>query len=157
MRARCESVDAEIAGQRWSSQNKTFTACPFSNEVIAGHAFELQAQQFGYDKIAAGGVTVMAQAATKIDAADANRSLADGTSLSYDRLVLSPGVDLRFDALHGYDEAALRQDAACLESRRADDAAAQADRGHGRWRPGGDRGARRLPSAARPGRTNAPA
>ena len=27
-------------------------------------------------------------------------------SLSYDRLVLSPGVDLRFDALQGYDEAA---------------------------------------------------
>ena len=33
-------------------------------------------------------------------------ALADGTSLSYDRLVLSPGVDLRFDALQGYDEAA---------------------------------------------------
>ena len=32
--------------------------------------------------------------------------LADGTSLGYDRLVLSPGVDLRFDALQGYDEAA---------------------------------------------------
>ena len=33
-------------------------------------------------------------------------TLADGTSLAYDRLVLSPGIDLRFDALPGYDEAA---------------------------------------------------
>src|SRR4029078_8341218 len=32
--------------------------------------------------------------------------LAGGTSLGYDRLVLSPGIDLRFDALPGYDEAA---------------------------------------------------
>ena len=32
--------------------------------------------------------------------------LADGTSLAYDRLVLAPGIDLRFDALPGYDEAA---------------------------------------------------
>ena len=37
--------------------NQTFTACPFSNEVIAGMR-ELAAQQFTYDKIAAGGVTV---------------------------------------------------------------------------------------------------
>ena len=32
--------------------------------------------------------------------------MADGNSLRYDRLVLSPGIDLRFDALPGYDEAA---------------------------------------------------
>src|SRR5690242_1717001 len=86
-------------------QSKTFTACPFSNNVIAGLR-GIEAQQFGYDKIAAGGVTVVAQAATAIDASARTVGLADGTSLSYDRLVLSPGVDLRFDALQGYDEAA---------------------------------------------------
>jgi NADPH-dependent 2,4-dienoyl-CoA reductase/sulfur reductase-like enzyme len=32
--------------------------------------------------------------------------LADGQSLSYDRLVLAPGIDVRFDTLAGYDEAA---------------------------------------------------
>src|SRR6185436_1734009 len=85
--------------------NKTFTACPFSNNVIAGLR-SIEQQQFGYDNIAAGGVTVVAQAATAIDAAARTVGLADGTSLSYDRLVLSPGVDLRFDALQGYDEAA---------------------------------------------------
>ena len=34
--------------------NQTFTACPFSNEVIVGMR-ELPAQQFNYDKIAAAG------------------------------------------------------------------------------------------------------
>jgi NADPH-dependent 2,4-dienoyl-CoA reductase/sulfur reductase-like enzyme len=83
----------------------TFTACPLSNEVIAGLR-EIGAQQFGYDRIAADGINVIAQAATKIDAQARTVTLADGTSLAYDRLVLSPGIDLRFDALEGYDEAA---------------------------------------------------
>jgi sulfide dehydrogenase [flavocytochrome c] flavoprotein subunit len=85
--------------------SKTFTACPLSNEVIAGLR-EIDAQQFGYDRIAADGINVIAQAATKIDAEARTVTLADGTSLSYDRLVLAPGIDLRFDALEGYDEAA---------------------------------------------------
>jgi NADPH-dependent 2,4-dienoyl-CoA reductase/sulfur reductase-like enzyme len=83
--------------------SRIFTACPFSNEVIAGLR-ELQAQQFNYERIAAGGVTVVAQAATKIDAQARSIGLADGGSVSYDRLVLSPGIELRFDALPGYDE-----------------------------------------------------
>jgi sulfide dehydrogenase [flavocytochrome c] flavoprotein subunit len=83
--------------------NRIFTACPFSNEVIAGLR-EIEAQQFGYEKIAADGVTVVAQAATKVDPQTRIVGLADGTSLPYDRLVLAPGIDMRFDALPGYDE-----------------------------------------------------
>jgi NADPH-dependent 2,4-dienoyl-CoA reductase/sulfur reductase-like enzyme len=85
--------------------DRTFTACPFSNEVIAGLR-DIKAQQFSYEKIAADGVGVIAQAATRVDAQKHIVTLADGTSLGYDRLVLSPGIDLRFDALAGYDEAA---------------------------------------------------
>jgi NADPH-dependent 2,4-dienoyl-CoA reductase/sulfur reductase-like enzyme len=85
--------------------NKTFTACPFSNEVIAGLR-EIEAQQFGYERIAAEGVTVIAQAATRVDPQKHVVDFADGSSLGYDRLVLAPGIDLRFDALPGYDEAA---------------------------------------------------
>ena len=85
---------------------KTFYfACPFSNEAIAGLR-EFEAQQFRYDRIAAEGVTVVAQTAVKVDAHARTVGLADGTSLGYDRLVLSPGIGLRFDALPGYDEAA---------------------------------------------------
>src|SRR3979490_1898861 len=85
--------------------NGTFVACPFSNEVIAGLR-DIEAQQFSYDRIAAGGVTVLAQAAVKINPQARIVSLADGASLGYDRLVLAPGIDVRFDALPGYDEAA---------------------------------------------------
>jgi sulfide dehydrogenase [flavocytochrome c] flavoprotein chain len=85
--------------------SRTFVACPFSNEVVAGMR-DLDAQQFGYDRIAADGVAVIAQAAAGIDPQKRTVGLADGTSLAYDRLVLAPGIDLRFDALPGYDEAA---------------------------------------------------
>src|SRR5712672_1816901 len=85
---------------------KTFYfACPFSNETIAGLR-EFEAQQFTYDRIAGEGATVVGQTAVKVDARARTVGLADGTALPYDRLVLSPGIDLRFDALPGYDEAA---------------------------------------------------
>jgi sulfide dehydrogenase [flavocytochrome c] flavoprotein subunit len=83
--------------------SRTFTACPFSNEVIAGLR-ELPAQQFTYDSIAAEGVRVIVQAAVRIDPQARSIALADGGSVGYDRLVLAPGIDLRFDALPGYDE-----------------------------------------------------
>jgi sulfide dehydrogenase [flavocytochrome c] flavoprotein subunit len=85
--------------------NRTFIACPFSNEVIAGLR-EIEAQQFTYDRIIAEGVTVIAQAAVSINLQMRLVVLADGKSLGYDRLVLAPGIDVRFDALPGYDEAA---------------------------------------------------
>jgi sulfide dehydrogenase [flavocytochrome c] flavoprotein chain len=88
--------------------DKTYTACPFSNQVIAGLR-PIEAQQFGYDKVAAAGVTVVAQNAVNVDSQARTVSLADGTSLPYDRLVLAPGIDLRFDALPGYDEAAAQK------------------------------------------------
>jgi sulfide dehydrogenase [flavocytochrome c] flavoprotein subunit len=84
--------------------NPVFTSCPFSNEVIAGLR-DIAAQRFGYDRIAADGVRVVQQAAAGVD--PAARTVAAGdTTLAYDRLVLAPGIDLRFDALPGYDETA---------------------------------------------------
>jgi sulfide dehydrogenase [flavocytochrome c] flavoprotein chain len=85
--------------------NKIFTACPFSNETIAGLR-DLSEQQFTYDRIAAEGVSVVAQAAAKVDPQARTIGLSDGSTLAYDRLVLAPGIDMRFDALPGYDEAA---------------------------------------------------
>ncbi|WP_046866648.1 NAD(P)/FAD-dependent oxidoreductase [Microvirga massiliensis] len=83
----------------------TYTACPFSNEVIAGLR-PLEAQQFGYDAVRRDGVAVAAQAATSVDPQARQVTLAGGSTLDYDRLVLAPGIDLRFDALPGYDEEA---------------------------------------------------
>src|SRR5262245_29744796 len=85
--------------------NATYTACPFSNEVIAGLR-ELSAQQFTYSRVVADGLTVARSAATAVDAPARSVTLGDGTRLTYDRLVLAPGIDIRWGALPGYDEAA---------------------------------------------------
>ncbi|TSD89403.1 FAD-binding protein [Mycobacterium sp. KBS0706] len=82
-----------------------FTACPFSNEVIAGLR-DLDAQRFGYDGLRRDGVEVVHRRAMAVDAAARRVRLDDGTELAYDRLVLAPGIELRFDALPGYDQAA---------------------------------------------------
>ena len=83
----------------------TFTACPFSNEVIAGLR-ELSAQQFTYDRVVADGIAMARTAATGVDGGARSVVLADGGRLPYDRLVLAPGIDIRWGALPGYDEAA---------------------------------------------------
>ena len=44
--------------------------------------------------------------AVGLDPAARRLTLAGGRSLSYDRLVLSPGIELRWGALEGYDEPA---------------------------------------------------
>jgi NADPH-dependent 2,4-dienoyl-CoA reductase/sulfur reductase-like enzyme len=83
----------------------TFTACPLSNAVIGGLR-ELSAQQFTYARVAAAGITLVPATATAVDPAAKSVTLADGTRLPYDRLVLAPGIDIRWGALPGYDEAA---------------------------------------------------
>ncbi len=85
--------------------NATFTACPFSNNVLAALR-EISQQQFGYDDVKKAGVTVAQTSATAVDASAKTVTLADGNSLSYDRLVMSPGIDINWGALPGYDEAA---------------------------------------------------
>ncbi len=84
--------------------NATFTACPFSNEVIAGLR-DIAGQRFTYKGVAIAGVRVMQASATAID--PVRRSVAFGDNLlTYDRLILAPGVDIDWGALPGYDEAA---------------------------------------------------
>ncbi len=84
--------------------NPAYIACPRSNEVIAG--LREMVQLFHYNRIAAEGVAVVRQAAIAVEARARSVTLGDGAKLSYDRLVIAPGSDLRFDALPGYDEAA---------------------------------------------------
>jgi NADPH-dependent 2,4-dienoyl-CoA reductase/sulfur reductase-like enzyme len=88
--------------------NATFIACPFSNSVIIGMR-ELSAQQFTYERVAADGITIARTSATAVDGQAKSVTLADGAKLAYDRLVLAPGIDIRWGALPGYDEAASAQ------------------------------------------------
>ena len=86
----------------------TYTAPPMSNAVLGGLR-DLSSQQFGYDKIASTGITVKIANATAVDTQARSVTLSTGDKLSYDRLVLAPGIGLRFDAISGYSEAAAAQ------------------------------------------------
>ncbi len=86
-------------------RSATYHACPFSNAVIAGLR-DMAAQEFTYGALAADGVKVIAQAATHIDATARRVILADGGTVQYDRLILSPGIELRFKDIAGYSDVA---------------------------------------------------
>lgn len=86
-------------------QRQTFVSCPFSNAVIAGLR-TLSQQQFGYEKIAKSGVDMHHATATAVNPETHVVTLSDGSRLAYDRLVVAPGIELRWDALPGYDQAA---------------------------------------------------
>lgn len=99
-----KQADARIAVTLIEA-NATFTACPFSNSVIAGLR-DLRQQQFTYDRLAAGGIAVRIATAAAVDPHARTVMLADGTRISYDRLVVAPGIGFRWGALQGYDEVA---------------------------------------------------
>jgi sulfide dehydrogenase [flavocytochrome c] flavoprotein subunit len=40
--------------------------------------------------------------ASSVDTAGKKLMLANGASLSYDKLVLSPGIDIKYDSVDGY-------------------------------------------------------
>ncbi len=83
----------------------TYTACPLSNMVIAGHR-EISQQQFSYAGLNADGITVIHQPAVNVDPERRLVTLSDSKKLSYDKLIMAPGIDLDWQALQGYDETA---------------------------------------------------
>ncbi|MEM5516208.1 NAD(P)/FAD-dependent oxidoreductase [Henriciella sp. AS95] len=86
--------------------NETFVACPFSNLVIGGQR-SINQQTFTYDALRAIGVDVVHQTASDIDTDAHTVTLAEGGgTVGYDKLIMSPGVDIRWGALEGYDERA---------------------------------------------------
>lgn len=84
---------------------KRFYTCPFTNLHFAGlRTFEQQGH--GYDELRSLGVQVVHELAKDVDNKKKTVTLAGGRTLQYDKLVLSPGIDIRWGALTGYDEAA---------------------------------------------------
>lgn len=85
---------------------QTYHTCPFSNTVLAGmNSMDFIAHD--YDTLrTAHGVEVIHQTVSEIDPVARAASLDDGRTLGYDYLVLAPGIDMRRDAIEGYDQAA---------------------------------------------------
>ena len=85
-----------------------FYTCPFSNLYLAGLR-SWESIGHGYAGLRAAGVQVIHAHAQDINAAERTLRLSNGATLHWDRLVLSPGVDMRWNALQGYDEAAAQR------------------------------------------------
>ena len=86
--------------------NKVFTTCFFSNLYLGGYR-TFESITHSYDQLESGyGVKVVHQRATAIDRDKKEVVLSDGSRVPYDRLVVSPGIDLIYDSVPGYSEEA---------------------------------------------------
>ena len=83
-----------------------YTTCFFSNLYLAGlrsfasltHGYEALGRQYG--------IRIIEDSAVAIDPGAKTVGLESGGRLSYDRLIVAPGIAFKFDAIEGYDEAA---------------------------------------------------
>jgi len=79
----------------------SFVSCPVSNLVLSGTR-SLADITTSYDALTSRhGVQWVRDQAAAIDAAKKTVTLASGGSIRYDKLVLSPGVELMFDEVQG--------------------------------------------------------
>lgn len=85
--------------------NKEYYTCYMSNEVLAGDR-KLDSLKFGYTGIAKRGVNVVNDMVTAIDTEKKMVKTAGGKEFAYDRCIVAPGVDFKWDAIKGYDEKA---------------------------------------------------
>jgi sulfide dehydrogenase [flavocytochrome c] flavoprotein chain len=87
-------------------RNPTFISCPMSNLVIGGTR-NMEDITVSYDNLKSKwGVRVIQDDVVAVDAEKRTISLKAGGNLSYDRLVLSPGVDFMFNEIPGLNNAA---------------------------------------------------
>ncbi|RZJ06646.1 MAG: NAD(P)/FAD-dependent oxidoreductase, partial [Haliea sp.] len=78
-----------------------FVSCPLSNLVLGGsrQLADLTTPYTGLSR--AHGVTVVKDMATAIDTSRKTVTLGRGGSIGYDKLLISPGVDVRLDSIEG--------------------------------------------------------
>ncbi|CAM5190310.1 FAD-dependent oxidoreductase [Oligella ureolytica] len=85
--------------------SKTFYTCPFSNMVLGGLR-KMEQIAHSYDNLKAFGIEVVHDFVTAVDADKKTVRLQDKSTIPYDKLLLSPGIDFRWGAIEGYDEEA---------------------------------------------------
>ncbi|WP_457356183.1 NAD(P)/FAD-dependent oxidoreductase [Roseateles sp. P5_D6] len=81
-------------------RNEGFISCPMSNLVLAGVRDPLSISH-GYAGLEAQGVKRVRGEVVGIDPAARTLQLADRSTLGWDRLILSPGIDFMNDAVPG--------------------------------------------------------
>lgn len=85
--------------------NANFVSCPISNLVVGGSR-TMGDITTPYDKLGGKhGVTVVKDMVSTIDAARKTVTLAGGATIGYDKLILSPGIDLMWNSIEGLQAA----------------------------------------------------
>jgi sulfide dehydrogenase [flavocytochrome c] flavoprotein subunit len=85
--------------------NAAFVSCPLSNLVLGGSK-DIADVTVGYENLVRRhGVKLIRETATAVDAEKRTVKLAGGQQLTYDRLILSPGVDIMWDKVPSLDNA----------------------------------------------------
>ena len=85
-------------------RNAQFISCPISNLVISGDK-TMADITIGYEGLKKWGVRVIQDDVTGVDAGKRSIRLAKGGEMSYDRLVLSPGIDFMYEQIPGLNNA----------------------------------------------------
>jgi len=80
----------------------SYVTCPFSNAYLGG-LVDFQYITHTYDGLVADGINVVHDTVSGIDANTKSVTLSGGTVLNYDRLIVSPGIDFKWD-VPGYTE-----------------------------------------------------
>lgn len=82
--------------------SKQYYTCFFSNLYLGGFR-DYASIGHTYDGLAVNhGVNVIHDWAMSVDGAAKQVKLASGANVSYDKLVLSPGIDMKYDSVPGY-------------------------------------------------------
>ncbi len=85
--------------------NTTFISCPMSNLVLGGSKNLAQITTTYAALSSQHGVMVVHDRVASIDTQKKTVSLPNGTVIGYDKLVVSPGVDMNFDSVEGLQAA----------------------------------------------------
>lgn len=85
--------------------NAKYQTCFHSNLYLGG-VRDYASISHGYAGVKKHGVTLVADRALRIDRDKKEVILAGGKKIPYDRLVVSPGIDLKYDSVPGWSQAA---------------------------------------------------
>ncbi len=87
-------------------QNLAYYTCFMSNELFNGER-TVESLKFSYDGLEKYGINFVYNQAIDIDPIARKVVLQNGKQLAYDRLIVSPGIDFKWDSIEGYDEAVI--------------------------------------------------
>jgi sulfide dehydrogenase [flavocytochrome c] flavoprotein subunit len=86
--------------------NTEYYTCFMSNEVLGGGR-QLESLKFNYEGLKKRGVKVVHDTVVAIDATGKTVKTQGGQSFGYDRTIVSPGIDFRWEAIEGYGPQAI--------------------------------------------------